>query len=109
MNKDLYKITPDDIKDLKAACNYPPPETITVCDKCLQASCWQGIFMCDLAQNAGTVEKTREELTALALEHPDYWRKPCSYCGDPTHTEEAETCPQRAKDADRFVEKGREF
>lgn len=46
---------------------------ITVCDKCLQASCWQGIFMCDEAQFAGTVEKTIDELKALNLEHPDYW------------------------------------
>lgn len=48
-------------------------ETITVCDKCLCASCWQGIFMCQLSRNAGTLEKTRTELEALGLEHPSYW------------------------------------
>jgi hypothetical protein len=47
--------------------------TITVCSECLQASCWQGEFYCDSAKTAGTVEKTRAELEALALEHPDYW------------------------------------
>jgi hypothetical protein len=29
--------------------------------------------MCDDAKSAGTVEKTREELAKLDLEHPDYW------------------------------------
>lgn len=48
--------------------------TITVCSACLQASCWQGEFYCDEARSAGTVEKTRKELEALALEHPDYWK-----------------------------------
>jgi len=47
--------------------------TVTVCDHCLQASCWQGIFYCDEYQTAGTVEKTIEELRALNLEHPSYW------------------------------------
>mgnify|MGYP001593537308 CR=1 FL=1 len=49
-------------------------ELITVCDKCLQASCWQGVFMCDKSATAGTVQKTREELHKLNLEHPSYWR-----------------------------------
>lgn len=48
-------------------------QTITVCSECLQASCWQGEFYCDNARTAGTVEKTRAELEALALEHPHYW------------------------------------
>lgn len=42
------------------------PKTVTVCDRCLQASCWEGIFMCDEAQFAGTVEKTVDELKALS-------------------------------------------
>jgi hypothetical protein len=49
-------------------------ETITVCSACLQASCWQGIFFCEDYKRAGTVEKRREELEALALEHSDYWK-----------------------------------
>ena len=47
-------------------------DLITVCDKCLQASCWQGIFMCQQSQNAGIVQKTRGELLAMNLEHPCY-------------------------------------
>jgi hypothetical protein len=50
-------------------------ETITVCSACLQSSCWQGKFYCDEYQTAGTVEKTRSELEALALEHPDNWTR----------------------------------
>ena len=46
---------------------------ITVCDKCLRASCWQGLYKCDKSRDAGTVEKTREELEALDLEHSSYW------------------------------------
>ncbi len=48
---------------------------VTVCDKCLRACCWQGIFMCDDARDAGTVEKPIEELTGLGLEHSDYWKE----------------------------------
>jgi len=48
---------------------------ITVCDACLQASCWQGIFMCDKSRDAGTVEKSIEELQRLDLEHSDYWKE----------------------------------
>lgn len=49
-------------------------KTVTVCDKCLQASCWQGVFMCEEAREAGTVEKTVEELSKLGLEHSHYWK-----------------------------------
>ena len=48
-------------------------KTITVCDKCFRASCWQGLFMCDEAQTAGTVEMTPEELREKDLEHPSHW------------------------------------
>jgi len=48
---------------------------VTVCDRCLQASCWQGEFMCDEARYAGTTTKTVAELRKLNLEHPDYWTK----------------------------------
>ncbi len=48
-------------------------DTVTVCDKCLMASCWQGIFMCWESTTTGTVEKTVSELRALGLESPDYW------------------------------------
>ncbi len=47
---------------------------IVVCDKCFQASCWQGVFMCQQAYEAGTVEKTIAELIALHTgENPDNW------------------------------------
>lgn len=48
---------------------------ITVCDHCLCASCWQGVFYCDKAKTAGTIEKPISELAALDLEHPDYWKE----------------------------------
>jgi len=49
-----------------------PSDLITVCDQCLRASCWQGIFMCDKAQQAGTVRERRKTLVKLKLEHPSY-------------------------------------
>lgn len=47
---------------------------VTVCDRCLQASCWQGVFMCDESREAGIVVKTVGELRKLNREHSDYWR-----------------------------------
>ncbi len=50
-------------------------EKIQVCDNCLQASCWQAIFMCDDARGAGTTYKTKDELREInAGEHPSYWK-----------------------------------
>ena len=49
-------------------------EMITVCDHCLTASCWQGIFMCDKARDAGIVKKSRQELIALNREHHSYMK-----------------------------------
>ena len=49
-------------------------DLITVCSECGQASCWQGIFLCDRAVNASTREMTVRELRALKLEHPSYWK-----------------------------------
>jgi len=48
---------------------------VTVCSECLQASCWQGIFMCDKARTAGTVQRPIAELRKLDLEHEDYYLK----------------------------------
>lgn len=50
-------------------------QTVTVCSKCLRACCWQGEFYCEEYRQAGTTEKSRAELEALALEHPCYWEK----------------------------------
>jgi len=46
-------------------------DLITVCSKCLQASCWNGEFMCQKAHNAGTIELTVAKLKRLNLGHPD--------------------------------------
>ena len=51
----------------------PEDRPITVCDACLQASCWNGEFYCDESRNAGTVDMTKRELRKLDLEHPSYW------------------------------------
>ena len=48
---------------------------ITVCAECLQASCWQGAFMCDDFMEAGTTEKSVKELKELNFEHSDYWKE----------------------------------
>jgi hypothetical protein len=46
---------------------------ITVCDRCLKASCWKGQFFCDYAKVAGTTVKTVKELRELNLENECYW------------------------------------
>lgn len=46
---------------------------ITVCDACLCASCWQGVFYCQRYKSAGTKRMRRSELAALDRESPDYW------------------------------------
>lgn len=53
-------------------CSRP---TVTVCDRCLRASCWQGEFYCDDYRIAGLIEKTRAELMALNLENSHYWNR----------------------------------
>lgn len=49
-------------------------DLITVCAECLQASCWQGVFMCDKSRFANIVQKTRAELREQKREHSDYWK-----------------------------------
>jgi acyl-coenzyme A thioesterase PaaI-like protein len=48
---------------------------ITVCDACLQASCWQGIFYCQEFKTAGTIDLSVNRLRKLKREHPCYWDK----------------------------------
>ena len=48
---------------------------VTVCDVCFRASCWQGIFMCENARDAGILELRESKLQELELEHPSYWKK----------------------------------
>ena len=49
-------------------------QTITVCDACLTAACWQGEFMCQEGRRCQVRSRRAvEELQALKLEHPDWW------------------------------------
>lgn len=60
----------------KAKSIKPGERKVTVCSACLRACCWQGSFMCDAADMAGTVEKTIAELRAGQYgESPHYWNK----------------------------------
>lgn len=47
-----------------------PDYPVTVCDACLQASCWHGEFMCERSRGAGTTVLMASQLRALDLEHP---------------------------------------
>lgn len=49
---------------------------IYVCNKCLTASCWAGIFMCDDARSAGLYRTTRAQAKRFNLEHEDYLNLP---------------------------------
>lgn len=49
--------------------------TITVCDACNCATCWQGEFYCQEYKSAGTKEITIREARALNSENPTYWLK----------------------------------
>lgn len=60
------------MKQMLAKKEYEGP-MITVCDKCLQASCWQGIFMCWDSGNAGTVDLPMGLLEELKFENKSYW------------------------------------
>ena len=46
---------------------------IEVCDSCLKASCWYGIFKCDNVRTAGTRLMKVKELKKLNLEAEYYW------------------------------------
>jgi len=49
---------------------------VTVCDKCLRASCWHFDLPCADYRNAGTVRKLASELRTMNLEsHSHYSRK----------------------------------
>ena len=51
------------------------PKMITVCDRCLHASCFQGAVKCDWHDTAGCVDMTWEALCMLRLEGPEWWTK----------------------------------
>jgi hypothetical protein len=43
----------------------PSQKIVTVCDKCLTESCWQGRFMCEESRTAGTITDTEENIAKL--------------------------------------------
>jgi hypothetical protein len=49
---------------------------VTVCNKCLCASCWQGVFLCQDNKDAGIIELPVAALRAMNREHEEYWDKP---------------------------------
>lgn len=61
---------------------------VTVCDRCLRASCWHYTFPCDQARSAGTKRVRASELRVLDLEHPsNYSREQLVRFGDRGETE----------------------
>lgn len=46
---------------------------VTVCARCRRAACWQGVFMCDDAGSASTIDAPIEQLQAEAREDPSWW------------------------------------
>jgi hypothetical protein len=49
---------------------------VTVCSACERACCWQGEFMCDYAELAGTKQLTVEDLHEHRRgENAEYWFK----------------------------------
>lgn len=63
---------------------------VTVCDHCLRASCWHGLFFCDDYTDAGTVEKKASELRKLKKEHSSYFsvKALTEHCGGVRYVEE---------------------
>lgn len=61
-------------QSLSAVGKMAPDKMITVCDHCLQASCWQYVFLCDDADIAGTKQLPVSELASLNMENPCYWK-----------------------------------
>lgn len=49
---------------------------IYICDKCLKASCWLGLFMCWESRDAGLYRAHKRDVVRFALENPDYINDP---------------------------------
>ena len=66
---------------------------VTVCDHCLTASCWHGVFMCDMAQGAGTVNMRASTLRKLDMESPDNYSRDrlLDVCGSIAEVEHGNT------------------
>ena len=70
MKKKIYKIPKDgEMHEFK----IEPINPVTVCNNCLCASCWKGIFMCDESDIAGITDLPIELLRKLRFEHSDYY------------------------------------
>lgn len=48
---------------------------VTVCARCLRASCWHDEFPCDAARGAGTVDLRASDLRRAALEHQSHFSR----------------------------------
>lgn len=48
---------------------------VTVCDACMRACCWHGLFLCDASQTAGTKDVPASELRKLGAEHSSYFTR----------------------------------
>ncbi len=63
------------LRDALESYNKYQNAEIQVCDQCLRACCWQGMFMCEDSYSAGTTYKTRRELKeGKHGESPHYWK-----------------------------------
>jgi transcriptional regulator with XRE-family HTH domain len=85
----------DMTKSLSQMTTLPLSQLVIVCDKCLCASCWHGVFQCDDAPGAGTTELMVEQLLAMEREPPSWW----DIC--PVHgvaKRAVATCPESASE-----------
>ncbi len=57
---------------------------VTVCDSCLTAACWLGVFYCQHYIEAGVVELPVKRLRELNREHEQYWTDDYWYPGKVT-------------------------
>lgn len=48
---------------------------VTVCAKCLRASCWHGEALCDGAAFADVVKRRASELRGVGVEHPSHYSR----------------------------------
>ncbi len=57
----------------RATTDLPGDLAITVCAECLEATCWQGTFMCQESRNANIIALPVKRLLVATREHPSYW------------------------------------
>jgi hypothetical protein len=67
-----------------------PPATITVCEVCSRACCWQGVNVCGGASrpNRQSITLTGEQAAEMALEHVSFWHPPKKADDGPRSVEE---------------------